>query len=77
MPDISLLLAEAQSLHRGWENGDTPSYLHSYMERELWGRDPLWDGLVGLAYNVFAIFYILPENYAEPLADYFLLEELR
>jgi RNA polymerase primary sigma factor len=63
IPDAGLLLAEAQSLHRGWEN-ISPSYLHSYMEHELWGMDPIWDSLVAHAYNVFVIFYILPEAYA-------------
>ena len=63
IPDAGLLLAEAQSLHQGWES-ISPSYLHSYMEHELWGTDPIWDSLVGHAYNVFVIFYILPEKYA-------------
>ena len=70
IPDAALLLPEAQSLHRGWEQIDTASYLHSYMERELWGRDPLWDSLVGHAYNVYVIFYILPEEYAVWLLKY-------
>ena len=69
-PDAALLLAEAQGLHRGWEQNDTQSYLHSYMERELWGRDPLWDSLVGHAYNVYVIFYVLPEVYAGWLLKY-------
>ena len=64
IPDAGLLLAEAQSLHRGWESV-SPSYLQSYMEHELWGTDPVWDSLVAHAYNVFVIFYILPEAYAD------------
>ena len=69
IPDVALLLAEAQSLHRGWES-TTPSYVHSYIEHELWGTDPLWDSLVAHAYNVFVIFYILPESYADWLLKY-------
>jgi RNA polymerase primary sigma factor len=69
IPDAGLLLAEAQSLHQGWESV-SPSYLHSYMERELWGRDPVWDSLVSHAYNVFVIFYILPEKYADWLLNH-------
>jgi RNA polymerase primary sigma factor len=69
IPDIALLLAEAQSLHQGWES-TSPSYLHSYMEHELWGTDPIWDSLVGHAYNVFVIFYILPEKYASWLLSH-------
>jgi RNA polymerase primary sigma factor len=64
IPDAALLLAEAHSLHRGWEICDAPSYLHSYIEREQWGKDPLWDSLVGHAYIVYVIFYILPDEYA-------------
>ena len=64
IPDAGSLLVEAQSLHRGWESL-TPSYLHSYMEHELWGTDPVWDSLVAHAYNVFVIFYILPEPFAD------------
>jgi RNA polymerase primary sigma factor len=69
IPDAGLLLAEAQSLHQGWES-ISPSYLHSYMEHELWGRDPIWDSLVGHAYNVFVVFYTLPEKYAEWLLSH-------
>jgi RNA polymerase primary sigma factor len=70
VPDVALLLAEAHSLHRGWENGDAPSYLHAYIDRELWGRDPLWDSLVSNAYIVYVIFYILPDEYADWLQTY-------
>ena len=69
IPDVGLLLAEAQSLHRGWENV-TPSYLHSYMEHQLWGTDPTWDSLVTHAYNVYVIFYILPEDFAQWLLSH-------
>ncbi len=69
VPDAEQLLDEAQSLHEGWESPDE-SYLHDYMERELWGSDPIWDSLVSHAYNVLVIFYILPESYAEWLRRY-------
>ncbi len=72
IPDIALLLTEARSLHRGWENGAAPSYLHSYIERELWGKDPLWDSLVGHAYIIYVIFYILPGGFAGWLANHLL-----
>jgi RNA polymerase primary sigma factor len=64
VPDASLLLAEAQSMHRGWESV-SPSYLQNYMEHELWGADPVWDSVVTHAYNAFVIFYIFPEEYAD------------
>jgi RNA polymerase primary sigma factor len=70
IPNAASLLEEAQGLHRGWEPTDASSYLHSYMEREQWGRDTRWDSLVGHAYNVYVIFYILPEKYASWLLKY-------
>jgi RNA polymerase primary sigma factor len=70
IPPAAQILGEAHSLHRGWENGNAPSYLHSYIERELWGKDPLWDSLVGHAYIVYVIFYILPDEYSSWLLKY-------
>jgi RNA polymerase primary sigma factor len=70
IPDAALLLVEAHSLHRGWENGDAPFYLHAYIERELWGKDPLWDSLVAHAYNAYVLFYLLPDEYADWLLHY-------
>jgi RNA polymerase primary sigma factor len=69
-PNAALILDEAHSLHHGWENNVTPSYLHMYIERELWGKDPLWDSLVSHAYIVYVIFYILPDDYASWLLTY-------
>ena len=69
IPDAGLMLAEAQSLHQGWESV-SPSYLHTYMEHELWGKDPVWDSLVNHAYNAFVILYLLPDQFAEWLLNH-------
>ncbi|MEZ0397156.1 MAG: sigma-70 family RNA polymerase sigma factor [Anaerolineales bacterium] len=69
LPDAALMLSEAQSLHQGWEY-TAPSYLRSYIDREYWGKDPLWDSLVTHAYNAFLIFYLLPDDYAAWLLRY-------
>jgi RNA polymerase primary sigma factor len=72
IPDVAVLMTEATSLHRCWENGEAPYYLHAYIERELWGKDPLWDSLVTHAYNVYVIFYLLPDEYGAWLLKYLL-----
>ena len=64
LPDLCLMLTEAQSLHNGWET-TSPSYLRAYLDTELWGRDPLWDSMVRKAYSVFLCFYLLPAGYAD------------
>ena len=64
LPDLALVLAEAQSLHAGWEF-DSPSYLRAYLDNGHWGIDHLWDNLARHAYGVFLNLYLLPLNYAE------------
>jgi len=69
LPDLALVLAEAQSLHAGWEF-DSPSYLRAYLDNGHWGVDHLWDNLARHAYGVFLSFYLLPLSYAEWLLKY-------
>jgi RNA polymerase primary sigma factor len=64
LPDLSLALTEAQSLHAGWETV-APSYLHSYLASDLWGHDQLWDNLVRKVYSVFLCLYLIPAPYAD------------
>ncbi len=65
VPDLSLILKEAQMLRQTWAS-DTPSYLHAYLDNGLWGSDPLWDGVARNAFTVFVCLYLLPD----PLANY-------
>ena len=69
LPDAALMLAEAQMLHQTWE-AETPSYLRSYMESEMWGKDPLWDSLVGHTFNVYLSFYTLPGGFSQWLFNH-------
>jgi RNA polymerase primary sigma factor len=69
LPDLCLMLVEAQSLHTGWESA-MPSYLRAYLASDLWGHDTLWDSMVRKAYTVFLCLYLLPEDYAEWLAHH-------
>lgn len=64
LPDLALALTEAQSFHAGWETA-APSYLRSYLARDLWGHDLLWDNLVRKAYSVFLCLYLIPAPYAD------------
>jgi RNA polymerase primary sigma factor len=64
MPDLSLVLAEAQMLRKQWQ-ADEPSYLRTFLDNGLWGKDSLWDGLVRQAFAVFMCVYLLPADTAE------------
>ena len=65
-PDLSLTLAEAQLLRQTWQS-DEPSYLHSYLDNGLWGKDPIWEGLVRQAFTVFMCMYLLPQRVSTAL----------
>ena len=65
-PDLSLVLAEAQMLRRQWQ-AEEPSYLRSFLDNGLWGKDPMWDGLVRHAFSLFLCLYLLPVEMAQTL----------
>ena len=64
LPDLGLILTEAQALHAGWQS-DAPSYLRAYLDNGHWGVDQLWDTLARNAYSVFLSLYLFPLSYAE------------
>jgi RNA polymerase primary sigma factor len=68
-PDLALTLAEAQLLRQSWQS-DEPSYLRSYLDNGLWGKDAIWEGLVRHAFSVFLYMYVLPEHVSQPLFHY-------
>ncbi len=63
LPDLALMLGEAQMLQQTWES-DSPSYLRSFMEQQPWGQDSVWDELIAHTYNMFLVLYLLPEPFA-------------
>ncbi len=63
VPDLSLILLEAQALRTSWQP-DAPSYLRSFLDNGLWGKDTLWDGLVRNAFNLYLCLYLLPSDLA-------------
>jgi RNA polymerase primary sigma factor len=69
LPDLALVIAEAQQLHESWEI-DAPSYLRAFLDNGRWGSDALWEGLVRNAFTVFLGLYCLPNPYAQWLGTY-------
>ncbi|GAB4540215.1 MAG: hypothetical protein Fur002_06540 [Anaerolineales bacterium] len=64
LPDLALMLAEAQSLRAGWQF-DSPSYFRAYLDNGRWGVDRMWDGLARNAYSVFLNMYVFPYSFAQ------------
>jgi RNA polymerase primary sigma factor len=69
LPDLALVLTEAQHLHLEWEI-EAPSYLRAYLDNGRWGSDPLWDGLVLNAFSVLLCLYSLPGPFARWLTKH-------
>ncbi len=67
-PDLALTLAEAQLLKRQWQ-ADEPSYLRTYLDNGLWGKDQKWEAVVRSAFTIFLGMYLLPNESAQRLLD--------
>ena len=66
IPDLSLIVAEAQLLRRQWQ-ADEPSYLRTFLDNGLWGKDSQWEVVVREAYTIFLGMYVLPSEVASNL----------
>jgi RNA polymerase primary sigma factor len=69
LPDLRLILREAQMLRQTWIS-EHPSYLHAYLDNGLWGKDPLWDGVARNAFSVFVCLNLMPDSVADYLDEY-------
>jgi RNA polymerase primary sigma factor len=70
LPSLSLMLGEAQMLRQTW-NSNAASYLHTYLDNGMWGKDQLWDGVARNAFTVFLCLYLMPDEMAIYLLKYF------
>ena len=68
LPDLGLMLAEAQSLHQNWKK-DQPSYTRAYLSSGQWGKDKDWNQLAEQVYGIFLAFYMFPFSYAKWLIN--------
>jgi RNA polymerase primary sigma factor len=66
LPDLRLILAEAQLLKRQWQSDD-PSYLRSFFDNGMWGKDQGWEAVVRNAFTLFLSMYCMPGEMANML----------
>jgi RNA polymerase primary sigma factor len=66
LPDLSLMVSEAQLLREGW-TADEPSYLRSYLDNGMWGKNDAWDSIARQIFGIFLDMYLLPPTLAEDL----------
>ena len=69
-PEILSMLEEARGLRVTWDR-DTDSYLRSYLDNGLWGKDSMWDDVARLAFTVFVTLYLFPDDVAEHFAKHY------
>lgn len=69
LPDLGRMLKEAQILRQTWDCV-SPSYLRSYLDNGLWGKDTFWDGVARNALTVFICLYTLPDGLAEKVGAF-------
>ncbi|HTX80002.1 MAG TPA: sigma-70 family RNA polymerase sigma factor [Longilinea sp.] len=69
LPDLSLVLSEAQMLRQQWQ-ADVPSYLRTYLDNGRWGKDEKWGGLVRDAFSLFLYMYLLAPQTATIILSY-------
>ena len=69
LPDLGRMLKEAQLLRQTWDCL-SPSYLRSYLDNGLWGKDTFWDGVARNAFTVFLCLYTLPDDLAKKVAAF-------
>ena len=66
LPDLRLLISEAQLIRKDWEV-EEPSFVRHYLINELWGIERKWEELVRHTFNIFVDLYLLPVDVAHNL----------
>ena len=66
LPDLRLLISEAQLIRKDWEV-EEPSFVRHYLVNELWGIERKWEELVRHTFNIFVDLYLLPVDVAHNL----------
>lgn len=71
LPDLSLIIREAQQLRTHWQSS-SPSYLRHYLNDGDWGQVEAWSDLAKRVFDIFAVLYLLPVNLSDQICDYYL-----
>jgi RNA polymerase primary sigma factor len=73
LPDLSLLIREAQQLRHKW-NSSSPSYLRHYLNEGRWSELDEWTDLAKAVFVIFTAFYLMPLDLSDKLCDYYIEE---
>ncbi|UYN88869.1 MAG: sigma-70 family RNA polymerase sigma factor [Anaerolineales bacterium] len=67
-PQLLPIAQEALRLQKTWTM-ETPSYVRSYLDNGMWGRDPRWDAAARSTFVILIGFYVFPRELTEALLD--------
>jgi RNA polymerase primary sigma factor len=65
-PQLAPILQEALRLQKTW-NIEVPSYVRSYLDNGMWGRDPRWDVAARGTFVILIAFYTFPKELLDKL----------
>ncbi len=71
LPDLSLIIREAQQLRTHWQSS-SPSYLRHYLNDGDWGQVAEWSDLAKGVFAIFAGLYLLPVHLSDQVCDFYL-----
>jgi RNA polymerase primary sigma factor len=71
LPDLSLVIREAQQLRHNWQSS-SPSYLRHYLNEGEWGQTDDWSDLAKSVFDIFSAVYLLPTTLSDQLIEYYL-----
>ena len=71
LPDLSLVIGEAQVLRQSWQSS-SPSYLRHYLNEGEWGQADQWTELAQSIFSLFTAFYLLPTDLSDRLLKYYV-----
>jgi len=65
-PELIPILQEGMRLQRTWDI-EVPSYIRSYLDNGLWGKDDRWNAVAKGAFIILIGFYVMPLELLEKL----------
>ncbi len=71
LPDLSLIIREAQQLRQGWQS-NSPSYLRHYLNAGEWGQAEEWTDLATSVFAISSALYLMPNDLSEQVCGYYL-----
>ncbi|MCB0032446.1 MAG: RNA polymerase sigma factor RpoD [Anaerolineales bacterium] len=71
LPDLSLLIDEAQNLRQTWASS-SPSYLRHYLNDGDWGQAKEWTKLAQQAFAIFTAFYLMPARLSSRISRHYV-----